>query len=70
MSFDLQPPSWKEDDLNDATTNSSIEIEIELVGDVMGQLDKGLIRFENLPSGLGTFENLPPESGTFEKRWI
>jgi hypothetical protein len=61
MNFDLQPPSWENDDLNDATTNSSIEIEIE---------PEGLVRFENLPSGLGTFENLPPESGTFEKRWI
>jgi hypothetical protein len=59
MSFDLQPPSWEDDDLNDATTNSSTEIDIELVGDVMGQLDNGPVRFENLPPG----------SGNFEKKW-
>jgi len=46
MNFDLQPPSWEDDDLNDATTNSSTEIEIELVGDVMGQLDNGPVNFE------------------------
>ena len=57
MNFDLQPPSWKDDDLNDATTNSSIEIEI--VGEVMEQLDNGPVRFENLPPG----------SGNFEKKW-
>ena len=55
MSFDLQPPNWA--DLNDATTNSSIEIEI--VGEVMEQLDNGPVRFENLPPG----------SGNFEKKW-
>ena len=54
--FQLGPPSdW--DDLDDATTNSSIEI--ETVGKVMGQLDNGPVRFENLPPG----------SENFEKKW-
>ena len=47
MSFDLQPPSWEEDDLNDATTNSSIEIEV--VGNIMQGLDSGPIKFKNHP---------------------
>ena len=54
--FQLGPPSdW--DDLDDATTNSSIEI--ETVGKVMEQLDNGSVRFENLPPG----------SENFEKKW-
>ena len=43
MSFDLQPP----DDLDEATTNDSIEI--ETVSDtawVMEQLDNGPVSFE------------------------
>jgi len=61
--FQLTAPEGEdsdEDSLGDQTTNDSTEIEIELVGDVMGQLDNGPVRFENLPPG----------SGNFEKRWI
>ena len=61
--FQLTAPEGEdsdEDSLGDQTTNDSTEIEIELVGDVMGQLYNGPVRFENLP----------PESENFEKRWI
>ena len=58
--FQLTPPEGR-DDLDDATTNgSSIEIEIvEAVADAMYRLDRGKVRFENVPPGA---ENL-------EKKW-
>ena len=45
--FDLQPPNGEEDDLDTATTNDSIEI--ELVSETawsMEQRDKGPVNFE------------------------
>ncbi len=57
MNFDLQPPSWEDDDLNDATTNSSTEIEIvEAVADAMQERDRGRVRFESMPPGAKNFE--------------
>jgi len=44
--FDLRPPSWAKDDLDDATTNESIEIELVGVGETMADLDHGTINFE------------------------
>tara|TARA_Y100001951_G_scaffold69836_1_gene56759 strand:- start:497 stop:655 length:159 start_codon:yes stop_codon:yes gene_type:complete len=40
-TFDLQPPSWAKDDLDDATTNESIEIELVGVAETMADLDRG-----------------------------
>ncbi len=44
--FDLQAPSWAKDDLDDATTNESIEIEIVEVSDLMEEFDRGPVRFD------------------------
>jgi len=54
--FQLTPPEgW--DDLDDATTNDSIEIEIvEAVADAMQERDRGQVRFKNMPPGAKNFE--------------
>ena len=44
--FDLQKPSYVPDDLDEATTNESIEIEIVEVFDTMEELDRGPVRFD------------------------
>jgi len=45
-TFDLRPPSWAKDDLDDAITNESIEIELVGVAETMADLDHGPITFE------------------------
>jgi len=44
--FDLQKPSYVPDDLDEDTTNESIEIEIVGVADTMEELDHGPVRFD------------------------
>ena len=48
-TFNLQPPNWAKDDLDEATTNDDFgpEIEIELVGvaETMADLDRGSDRW-------------------------
>ena len=49
------PEGW--DDLDDATTNDSIEIEIvEAVADAMQERDRGRVRFKSMPPGAKNFE--------------
>ena len=46
--FDLQRPSYVPDDLDEATTNDSIEIElVPEVALAMEHLDNGPVSFEN-----------------------
>jgi len=45
-TFDLRPPSWAKDDLDDATTNESSEIELVGVVETMADLDHGTTNFE------------------------
>ena len=46
--FDLQRPEYLPDDLDEATTNSSIEIElVPEVALAMEHLDRGPVSFEN-----------------------